>query len=445
LSVTAPPRPAPAPARGEPPSRRPSAAQLRRRALALGVALVLLMVAAVGLILESFGGTFASYVVVQAELPASATAVALNAPVEYRNVTVGTVASQGRQVPGGLVSLTLHLDPSMLGSIPAGVSATEAPESFFGDPYLVLEPPATAGGAALQAGATIPALTTGPTASLQSTLGDLDALLVGLHPAELDAALTALAGAIQGQGASLGKNLDAGNAYLVKMLPLWPTVVTDLRTLVPVADTLSSSAQSILTILSSQTTTGRTIDTESSQVQEAIGGGAALAAQLSSLLQEIQQPYAVLAADAGSFLQAASQSPTEIQRLLAGLDEWAKTWTAAESSGPYLDLQTDVVVANPADLGLAVLGGPDVVTYLSGGLGSGYVNPATYSSAGTIGAGTVASAESAAAAAPPVLPAQQETQAVSEIAAAVGGHPPDNAAVATLLLQPLLSEIVARR
>ncbi len=42
------------------------------------------------------------------------------------------------------------------------------------------------------------------------------------------------------------------------------------------------------------------------------------------------------------------------------------------------------MVANPADLGLAVLGGPQAAAYLSAGLGPGYVNPPTYSSAGTI-------------------------------------------------------------
>ncbi len=49
--------------------------------------------------LESFGGAFSTYAVAQAELPASSTAVALGAPVEYRNVTVGTVASQGQVGP----------------------------------------------------------------------------------------------------------------------------------------------------------------------------------------------------------------------------------------------------------------------------------------------------------------------------------------------------------
>ena len=141
------------------------------------------MVAVVVVVLESFGGAFSAYATVEAELPASSTAVALGAPVEYRNVTVGTVASQGRSVPGGFVVLTLHLESQMLSAIPAQVRATETPVSFFGDPYVELLSSSPPGTARLRAGAAIPALQTAQTGSLQATLGSLDSLLIRLHPA----------------------------------------------------------------------------------------------------------------------------------------------------------------------------------------------------------------------------------------------------------------------
>jgi virulence factor Mce-like protein len=418
----------------------------------LGMAFTALLIGVVAIIFESFGGAFSSYVVVQVQLPASSTAVQLNAPVEYRNVTVGTVASDGHSVPGGLVVLTLHLNPATLREIPAGVTATETPVSFFGDPYIVLEPPAHIGTATLRSNATIPALQTGETASLQSTLGDLDTLLIGLHPAELDAALTAVAGALQGEGTALGHNLDRGNAYFSQMLPLWPTVVADLKRLVPVADQFASSTNNILAILSNQTTTGATINSQAVDVRQAISGGAELASRTSALLAAIQQPYDILAADSGPFLKAISQNPKEIAELLGGLDAWAKAWSAAESSGPYLDLTANVVVANPADLGLAVLGGPEVTNYLAAGLGPGYVNPPTYRSAGTIPT-TAAAAQATASALARALwsaPAQPmaepaQARAVSQIVAAITGSRPDSPAVSTLLLSPLLSSLVNNR
>jgi phospholipid/cholesterol/gamma-HCH transport system substrate-binding protein len=419
----------------------------------LGSALAALLLGVVAAIFASFSGSFSTYAVVEAQLPLSSTAVALNAQVEYRNVTVGTVASEGRSVPGGLVLVTLHLDPSMLSTIPAGVRATETPVSFFGDAYLELVPPAQIGTATLQAGATIPALAVGEqTASLQSTLGDLDTLLIELHPAQLDAALTALAGALQGQGTSLGHNLDRGNTYFSQMLPLWPTVVSDLKNLVPVANQFASSTPNILSIIANQTTTGATVSSRAAAIGQAVGGGAQLGSETASLLTAIQGTYAVLVADSGSFLKDLSQNPTEISQLLQGLDSWARAWTSAEASGPYLNLTADVPAANPADLGLAVLGGPEVVSYLSAGLGPGYVNPPTYSSAGAI-PGSVASAKAAASAlatelasAPaPVMAEPAQTQAVSQIVTALTGSRPDDGAVSTLLLSPLLAEMASTR
>jgi virulence factor Mce-like protein len=414
--------------------------------------LAVLVLGIVTSIFASFGGAFSTYDVLQAQLPASATAVALNAPVEYRNVTVGSVVSQGRSVPGGLIVVTLHLNPSMLHEIPAGVQATETPVSFFGDAYLELEPPAHIGNATLAAGETIPALRVGQTASLQSTLGDLDTLLLELHPAELDAALTAVAGALQGEGTSLGHNLDRGNAYFSQMLRLWPTVVADMKLLVPVSGQFAASTDNILAILSNQTTTGATINDEASTVRQAIGGGAVLASETTQLLTAIQQPYAILAADSAPFLKDISQNPTEIAQLLSGLNAWATAWTAAEASGPYLSLTTNVVVANPADLGLAVLGGPEMVNYLSAGLGPGYVNPATYSTAGSIPgsagpARAVASALSKAVESAPtsVMAPSAQTKAVSEIVTAMSGSRPSSPAVSSLLLSPLLASLVSGR
>ncbi len=102
MSVLTPP--APVPAAPQVPDRPlPATPTWSWRLIGFGGLLVALLIAVVVAILESFGGAFSTYAVAEAQLPANSTAVALSAPVEYRNVTVGTVVSQGRSVPGGLV------------------------------------------------------------------------------------------------------------------------------------------------------------------------------------------------------------------------------------------------------------------------------------------------------------------------------------------------------
>lgn len=449
MSVTTPPPPTATPQEptGSPPGA-PEPAPLKMpkswswRLVALGTALTLVLAAMVVVVFASFGGSFSTYSVLQAQLPASSTAVALSAPVEYRNVTIGTVASEGKSVPGGLVSITLHLQTSMLHLVPAGVSATETPVSFFGDAYILLEPPKHIGTATLKPGQVIPALKVGQTASLQATLGDLDNLLLSLHPAQLDSALTALAGALQGQGTSLGKNLDKGNTYFTDMLPLWPTVVSNLDTLAPVAHQFAVDTPDILKIIANQTTTGDTINKQASEVRGSISGSASEVGELAGLLNVIQQPYEVLAADSAPFLHDVSQSPTEIARLLEGFRNWANAWITAETSGPYLNVTTDVVVANPADLGLAVAGGANMASYLAAGLGAGYVNPPTYTSAGSVATNADAALASEIHSQTQVLPEPQQTEAVSQIVTSITGRPTSSSAVSTLLLSPVLEKIV---
>jgi ABC-type transporter Mla subunit MlaD len=216
-----------------------------------------------------------------------------------------------------------------------------------------------------------------------------------------------------------------------------------------VANQFAASTSNILAILSNQSVTGETIDKQATAVRQAIGGGASAVKQASELLTAIQQPYNILAADSAPFLQDISQNPQEISQLLQGLNTWANAWITAEASGPYLNLTTNVVVANPADLGLAVLGGSEVANYLSAGLGPGFVNPATYSGAASIPSGTSAATEASAisqdiASNPtPVMDEGTQAQALSQIVTAIAGKKPVSVAISTLLLSPVLEGLVS--
>jgi virulence factor Mce-like protein len=420
---------------------------------AFGVVLALVLA---GLVFASFGGTFTNYVGVTAQLPASSTAVSLNSPVEYRNVQVGKVVSQGKSIPGGLVSITIHLIPSKVHAIPVNVRATVSPVSFFGNEYIVLVPPAHPGLQTIRAGDRIAALATGETASLQALLGNLDHLLTELHPAQLDAALTALASAVVGQGTSLGHNLVSANTYLEGLVPRWPEIVADLNLFDPVAESLAAATPNLLELLANQTVTSDTITNSSDAVRNALSGGASLASDADQLLDAIQSPFAVLTADSAPFLQDLSQNPNEIAQLLSGLDSFAKAFVAAEANGPYLSATATINVVNPADLGVAILGGSPgtLINAIAAGLGPQYVNPPVYTAAdcprfGALsGCGGTTSSDGALTASTKdgsyILPAAPETQAISQIYEAEAGSEPADPAVSTLLLSPVLEGLATR-
>ena len=83
----------------------------RRVVVLLGVVMLLIPAGVVALVIASFSGSLGSYVTVDAELPIGANAPQIDSPVEYRDVTVGTVSSEGRTI-GRQVIVVLHLEPS---------------------------------------------------------------------------------------------------------------------------------------------------------------------------------------------------------------------------------------------------------------------------------------------------------------------------------------------
>ncbi len=283
-------------------------------------------------------------------------------------------------------------------------------------------------------------------------MSTLDHLLIELHPGQLDAALTALSSALVGQGTSLGKNLVAGNRYLQGMLPLWPKVVADFEAFDPVANSFSAATPDLLQILANQTVTSKTINNSASSVRNAVSGGATLTEDADKLFDAIQSPFKVLTADAAPFLEDLSQNPYEIAELLSGLNKFANAFLAAEANGPYLSVTATVKVINPADLGIAILGGSPstLIDAISSGLGTQYVNPPLYTAAdcprfGSLSnCGGAASSGEIAGLVSKVLPAAEETEAVGQIYQSVAGRPPANATVSSLLLSPVLEGMVTK-
>jgi phospholipid/cholesterol/gamma-HCH transport system substrate-binding protein len=427
------------------------AARARRMLALIGGIFAAVLVGIALLVLQSFSGAFGQYTVLHANLPSAGNAIGVNTPVQYLDVTVGMVASEGRPVSGGIVSVVLHIKPSKLNAIPASVRATVGPLSIFGNQSVQLEARPGGSGGHLHAGQTIEALTSGSTASLQSTLGDLDTVLNSIHPAELDTALTAAATGLHGEGQVLGATLNQASGYLALMLPYLATEENDFALLGPVADNVAASTPALLGILSNSIVTSQTITADQTQLQQVLAGGAALAAQSNQLLSTIQVPFEHLIADFGPLLADLSQSPTEIHDILTGLDAWSRAWTLAESHGPYLTLSSNVSVPNPADAVLASLGAPNTVSLFAQGVGTNLVNPPTYTAADCARVPAYCSTTTHAAPLLPapnvraVMPASEQQAALSGLFAGLDhGQSADSPSVVALILDPLLQGMASQ-
>lgn len=440
----------------------------------MGLLLAALIVGIVYSILLAFTGHFTNVVSIDAELPPGSNAVAVGASVQYRNVTVGKVASE-KAVADGTIAVRFEMYPAKMVQVPKGVQAEVAPLSIFGNQYVDLVPPATIGEGHLEAGETIPAYAGAPSTSLQGTVTGLYDLLHAIHPADLDTALTAFATALRGEGQNLGQALRDASDYFGAIQPHLPEVQSDLKLLDPVSGHLQAATPDLLGFLSNSSVTAQTITDEQQQLDKVLTTGRSATQQFADILQQSQNALISLMNQSGPLLSDVTANPNELSLTVQGLGQWAAAWAAAESGGPYLSVSANLPIAD-ISAGVNAALGYDNPASISAALGPAF-NPATYSAAncpqypGTsnpycgVGgspaaappAGTSASADSyrpstapqqaqrsqqQAAYSGPSTPYLNELRAIEAIATALnGGRPPASPALASMVLFPLLSSM----
>jgi phospholipid/cholesterol/gamma-HCH transport system substrate-binding protein len=461
------------------------ALQDSKRAKAIsGVVTTIVVVAIVWLIIDSFTGHFTAAVRIKAELPPGSSAVTIDAPVEYLNVTVGKVQTEGA-APDGNVSIVMMIYPQNMDKIPAGVEAQVAPLSIFGNQYVNLVPPAQIGTAHLLASDYVQPYGGAASTSLQGTTTQLYNLLHAVNPKDLDIALSAFAEALAGEGHVLGQTLSGGGQYLgTAVVPNLPTAENDISGLGTASNTLNANAPSVLATLANTAVTGRTLTTTLSGQEQALqvllqqGSGAT--GQFASVLNQVQTQLPILLNESGPLLADVTQQPNELSQTLSGLTTFAGAVAAQETAGPFLSVNVQLPVAN-ISAGVNAALGYDNPTSIDQALGPA-VNPPTYSSAdcpeyagetnpycgggspgGVPAAGstnlprattttspstTTPSATTAKPAAVSLLstanssPTDAEVQAVQEIASALnGGQAPPVPGLATIVLLPLLNSM----
>lgn len=440
----------------------------------MGLLLAALIVGIVYSILLAFTGHFTNVVSIDAELPPGSNAVAVGASVQYRNVTVGKVASE-KAVADGTIAVRFEMYPAKMVQVPKGVQAEVAPLSIFGNQYVDLVPPVTIGEGHLEAGETIPAYAGAPSTSLQGTVTGLYDLLHAIHPADLDTALTAFATALRGEGQNLGQALRDASDYFGAIQPHLPEVQSDLKLLDPVSGHLQAATPDLLGFLSNSSVTAQTITDEQQQLDKVLTTGRSATQQFADILQQSQNALISLMNQSGPLLSDVTANPNELSLTVQGLGQWAAAWAAAESGGPYLSVSANLPIAD-ISAGVNAALGYDNPASISAALGPAF-NPATYSAAncpqypGTsnpycgVGgspaaappAGTSASADSyrpstapqqaqrsqqQAAYSGPSTPYLNELRAIEAIATALnGGRPPASPALASMVLFPLLSSM----
>ncbi|MDT4925007.1 MAG: phospholipid/cholesterol/gamma-HCH transport system substrate-binding protein [Pseudonocardiales bacterium] len=312
--------------------------RIRHRGLEilLGLLLSAVLVAAVVLVWESFSGTFGNKVAVSAELSQAGDSLEEGDIVTYRNVIVGEVSSATGNLSGGAVA-NLRLDPAAARQIPAKVTAVAVPASLFGNTKIELLPGTDTKGPRLHNGSVIAADRSPAAESLQTALANAYTLLTSVHPARLDAALSALATALQGQGANVNTLIARADAYLRKLAPHLPELDDVITSLATVTDEIAKNAPSLLSSLRNTLVVAKGIVDERQAVENLLTIAPTAVDNANRLLngRTVDNVVTILR-DQAQVSAALADHPEALADTIGGFKSFADTFNKILSSGPYL-------------------------------------------------------------------------------------------------------------
>lgn len=228
-----------------------------RRLLFLGVVFLTVIALLVALSIAVYDKVFERVTTVTIDADRAGLQLAKFGDVRIHGVLVGQVRKVDQH--GQHAVITVALQPDEASRIPENVSVEILPTTLFGQKFIQFIQPSDPSSRSLSDGDVIPASRVRTNVELSRILDNLFPLLRSVQPADLNATLNALATALGGRGAQIGRTLDELDSYIGKIADHLPTLKTDLVKLASVADTYDIAAPDLLAVLRNVTTTAKTV------------------------------------------------------------------------------------------------------------------------------------------------------------------------------------------
>jgi phospholipid/cholesterol/gamma-HCH transport system substrate-binding protein len=185
----------------------------------IGVSFIAVVALVAVLAVAQYNRAFDTTVPVTIKADRSGLLMEPGAAVKLNGVEIGSVATVTTDGDGA--RLSLHLNPDLVDRVPADVSANLVPATLFGSKYVELKPgPSTGSGQHLEAGAVIDRAAV--TVELDNTFDAVLRTLQAMPPSKLNAALTAVADSLRGNGKRAGDVLRELDGYLAGLDPHLP-------------------------------------------------------------------------------------------------------------------------------------------------------------------------------------------------------------------------------
>ncbi|GAY10221.1 MCE family protein [Pseudonocardia sp. N23] len=309
-----------------------------------GVAFVVALVLLAGLAVAEYAGAFRAGVPVTLQVDKAGTQLATRADVKVRGMVVGRV--EDISTAGGVVTVSMSLDPDKIGAVPAGVSARLLPKTLFGEKYVSLVPPPASTGRHLQAGDVIPEDRSQAARELERVLDGLLPLLRAVEPQKLATTLGALSQSLSGRGEELGQTLVQLNTLVAGLNPSLPDLNADITQLADYADNLDGAAPDLLNALEDLTTTSRTLVDESANLRAFASSVTGASDDLTGFLRANGDDIVALSASSRPTLESLARYAPEFPcffQQMAGLVPFADNAFGKGTDKPGIHITLEIV------------------------------------------------------------------------------------------------------
>ncbi len=314
-------------------------ATVRRRLL--GLTMVVVLLGLVALTAALYGHAFRSTVPVTLVTKDIGNQLIIPADVKLRGVRVGEVTAV--RSTGDQAVMTLELDPSSVGEIPANVVARILPKTLFGEKYVELVYPDHPSAQHIAADARIPQDRSKTAIEIQTVFTQLVPLLRTLQPAELSTTLGNLAEALRGRGEELGHNLETTDRYFKALNPHLPAMQQDISGVADLASSLNEAAPYLLEQAKNFAANARTVTEKKDTYAEFLKQTTGFADTTASFLEANADHLIRLAHVSAPVTDVLAHYSPELTCLLNGLANLEPRLNQAFGPGPYLHITLEYV------------------------------------------------------------------------------------------------------
>ncbi|MBO0822583.1 MAG: MCE family protein [Actinobacteria bacterium] len=308
-----------------------SRALFKTRRRLIGIVMLVVFGLLIWLSIGVYNKQFSSATMVTLDTGSAGNEMNFGAEVMVRGVVVGDV--RGITSAGTGARLDLALQPGVASQLPANVHAVLLPTTLFGQRYVQLILPAEPSAQTLAYGGVISEDRSRDAIELQKVLNDLLPMLTQVQPQKLSVTLSAMATALNENGARLGQTLDAINSYLKSFNPYLPTLDTDIARLAQVTQTYSQAAPGIVAALRNFSVTSRTVASEATNLRSVYSTVTGASERLTTFVQQNQGTIISLSANSVQTLQILSRYSAEFPCVFTDLTKLIPNMNKALGAG----------------------------------------------------------------------------------------------------------------